>query len=77
MSDGLESLRQCPNCRHAMTLVGPVESWSTDPPPVDAAEYELYRCACGCEVAAKPDGTATRDARWTRRLEVETKGEGQ
>ena len=70
--------RRCPSCRQpTMRLVGPVTEWADDPPPVDAADYWLWRCtfvhpdqgACGFECKRKADGAATTDPRWCAPIE--------
>lgn len=59
-----------------MQLVGLAPSASWEELPIDAAEFELWRCTtyaimpngerdeCGAEIKRKPDGTRTRDPRW-------------
>mgnify|MGYP001561026398 FL=1 len=66
--------------RDAMALVSfpaPLSAWEN--PPMDADEFELWRCAtvfetvvdgkiecgpCGAEIKRKSDGSLTRDPRW-------------
>jgi len=37
--------RRCPSCRQpTLVRAGPVAEWSTDPPPVDADRFTLWRC---------------------------------
>jgi hypothetical protein len=50
-----------------MRWAGAVTEWADDPPPIDAADYELWRCTtvdCGAEIKRKRDGSASRDPRW-------------
>src|ERR1700693_239313 len=48
---------RCHVCKQpSLVRVGPVEEWSTDPPPIDAALYRLWRCeteGCGVEIAGE------------------------
>jgi len=58
----------CHNC-HLNTLVKTEETpiSSLDPPVIDIQEYKIWRCStCGAEAWRKPDGSASRDERFTK-----------
>lgn len=78
----MTEMRRCPACHQmAMVHMGPVRDWAVDSPPVDAAQYRLWRCTtitstpqgpkpCATEIKRKDDGKASIDPRYTEPLGI-------